>query len=599
MKAAASKKPGHRPSVRPALNGWIPRLGFLLLVAGVLAVFWGVLSGEFLIWDDNTSIYENPYLGGLNWARVQWAFQDWTQSNRFMPLTWLGFSAIFSLGGLDPAKFHAAPLLLHAVNGVLLFGVLRRQLRMVHPATDPGWREWGAWFATGLWLFHPLRVEVVAWALTLTYELAWCGLLLAWGCLLRARATGRMGWLWAAAAAYTASLLAYPVGISAWLAFLILGTWLAAHAAGPVIPRWRTKLLLLAIPGLLVTGLTLWFRWHGAGIWIASSDLNRFGPLDRAAQAVYVWAYYLWRPWLPADVAPIYGTLLRVEPLAGRFLVSGGLVAAGCLLAWWGRNKWPGLGAWWWATAALLLPVMGLTEHPFFTSDRYAGLPGLALAVLLAEGWSRVSGRRWRWWLGGITGGLLAGCVIMTARQVPRWNNTGRLFSYVATITRDPMVLAECHLRQALVAEADGDYATARQETRQGLALAPYQRTLLGLAARLAAPPPPVPPAAATQVELARFALSRNDPATTEAHFLRAVRLGPQLREPRLRLALLLLAQGATRDALAHFQWVRGSGAVDLDRRFLAEMETVATRQGDACLARAVRRQLNRLAVQR
>ena len=598
MKASAGIEPGRPDRGRQPGHDTLVWLGAALLVAGVFAVFGAVGRGEFLIWDDNTSIYENPHLGGLSWARVQWAFQDSAQSNRFMPLTWLSFSAIFSLGGLDPAWFHAAPLLLHACNAVLLFGVLRAQMRLVYCGVDQGWRDLGAWLATALWVFHPLRVEVVAWALTLTYELAWVGLLLAWGCLLQVRATGRTGWMWGAAAAYAGSLLAYPVGISAWMAFFILGTWLAARGAGPVVPRWRSKLLLLAIPGLLITSLTLWIRWHGAVTWIEPSNLNRFGVSDRAAQAVYVWGYSIWRPWLPVNVAPIYGTLLRIEPLAGRFLISGALVAAGCLGAWWGRKKWPGLGAWWWATAALLLPVMGLTEHPFFTSDRYAGLPGFALAALLAGAWSQVSARPQRWLLAGVAGALLCGCVVLAARQVPHWNSTERLFSYVAAITKDPVVLAECHLRQALVAEASGDYAAARQENARGLALAPYQRTLLAQATRLAATPPSIPPAAATQMDLARFALSRNDAATAEAHFLRAIRLGPQLREPRVRLGLLLLARGETREALAHFQWVQGSGAVALDRRFLSELEVAATGQGDAALARAARRQLTRLAVQ-
>jgi len=591
MTTSAGTQPDTRPtSVTPAPR-WYFWAGALLLAAGIATVFGTALRGEFLIWDDNINIFENPYLGGLSWERVRWAWTDIAQSFRFMPLGWMGYSAVFSAGGLDPAYFHAATLGMHLVNAVLLLVVLRLQLRITHPAVDAGWRELGAWLAAALWALHPLRVEVVAWALTLTYELAWCGLLLAWGCLLKFWVTERNGWIVATWASYTASLLAYPVGVSAWLAFLVLGWLLLRRGSGYAPAGWRIKLFSLAIPGALVTAMALWIRWHAAGFWAGSSGGNAMTLLERGAQTAYAWGYYLWRPWYPVNVAPIYGTLLQIDPMAGRFIVSGLLVAAGTLLGWLGRHRWPGFTAWWFATAALALPVMGLTEHPFFTSDRFTGLPSLALAAAVAGAWAQVNGRTGRWFHAAAATAWLAVLVGWSARQVPRWNNTTSLFGYVATITADPAVLAECHLRQALVAEADGKYAEARREMEQGLALEPYRRTLLALSGRLAAPPG-VPQAASTQMELASFALSRNDAGAAEAHLRRAIQHAPRLREPRIRLGLLLLARHEPREAMGHFLWVDGSGAAGLDRQFLSAAAAAADEAGEAPLAQAVRRRL-------
>jgi hypothetical protein len=346
----------------------------------------------------------------------------------------------------------------------------------------------------------------------------------------------------------------------------------------------------------LAAGFALWIRWHPTGSWSALSELKPLGLVERAAQAAYAWAYYLWRPWYPIHVAPIYGSLLRIEPLAGRFLLSGVVVVSGSCLAWCIRRKWPGLAAWWWATAALALPVMGLTEHPFFTSDRFTGLPGLALAALLAGWGSRVNRRSGRWFFTGAAAALLAVCVMISRPQVRRWSTTARLFNYVAAVTPDPEVRAECHLRQALLAEAAGRFPEAQRECDRGLALAPRHRNLRALSDRLAAPQPSVPPAAATQVELARYALQQGDAGAAEAHLRRATRLDPYQREGRIRLGVLLLERREPREALRHFLWVGGSGSLELDRQFLEAAETAARQDDDAALARAVHLKLLRLA---
>src|ERR1019366_4428977 len=106
-------------------------------------------------------------------------------------------------------------------------------------------------------------------------------------------------------------------------------------------------------------------------------------------------------------------------------------------------------------------------------------------AVLLALAWSQVSRPIGRWIIAGAGGAILAAWVMISAQQVPRWHDTTRLFNYVASVTQDPMVQAECHLRHGLVAEAAGHYAEARQECDLGLASAPNQRNLRALARRL------------------------------------------------------------------------------------------------------------------
>jgi hypothetical protein len=51
---------------------------------------------------------------------VRWAFQTGAASN-WHPLTWLSHLADVQLYGMEPAGHHLTSVLLHAINGVLLF----------------------------------------------------------------------------------------------------------------------------------------------------------------------------------------------------------------------------------------------------------------------------------------------------------------------------------------------------------------------------------------------------------------------------------------------------------------------------------------------
>jgi hypothetical protein len=78
------------------------------------------------------------------------------------PLTWLSLMADTEGCGGAARGYHATSVLLHALNGVLLFWVLRR------------WTGRFAWplSAAALWMVHPLRTESVAWISERKDELA-------------------------------------------------------------------------------------------------------------------------------------------------------------------------------------------------------------------------------------------------------------------------------------------------------------------------------------------------------------------------------------------------------------------------------------------
>ncbi len=132
-----------------------PRRGIICLVLGLitLAVFWPALTHDFLVYDDQAYVTENPPVrAGLTWPGVVWAFTSFSVTN-WHPLTWLSHMLDCQLYGLKPAGHHLTSLLLHTASTLLLFLGLSRM-------TGALWRSAAV---AALFAWHPLHVESVAW----------------------------------------------------------------------------------------------------------------------------------------------------------------------------------------------------------------------------------------------------------------------------------------------------------------------------------------------------------------------------------------------------------------------------------------------------
>ena len=94
------------------------RFGVALAVALVTALIFPALAGQFLTWDDNTTLTGNTAFRGFGRAQLHWMVTN-TLMGHYMPLTWLSFAVSHAIGGMDPWFYHAGSLLLHALNAGL------------------------------------------------------------------------------------------------------------------------------------------------------------------------------------------------------------------------------------------------------------------------------------------------------------------------------------------------------------------------------------------------------------------------------------------------------------------------------------------------
>ncbi len=590
----------------PGDSRFLPWLLGALLVLGCAAIYWRVGEFGFVSFDDDRNILFNPHLGPLSLERVRWAFGDWSYARRCMPLGWLGFSAVFSVAGLNPAGYHLAGLALHAVNALLFFILLRRLVEASQPGAGPAPRAWGvacAFLGAAFWAWHPLRVESVAWASALLYGQAEFFLLLA--LVLFVRNPGAPGVRLGALLCYGASLLSYPVAIGFAPVFALVAFWR--------LNDWRRAgwiALPFLVPAAVAAGLNLASRLSADAVFIPVPTLAELPLLARAMQAAYVWVYYAWIPFWPTPLTLYNMVLVDFDPGAAPFVVSAVLLGTATVVC----AAWPAarrtVGWFLLAHVCVLLPMMGFVERPYFPSDRYSAFTQLVLAAGLVLGLLRLRPARARV-LAQAAGGLaVAWLGGLSVRQCAVWRDAPTLLQHVTAGLAPEVYPIMRFERPAELLYNRGHPADALACYDRGLALLPADRALAAGRARLlrqssalqaliagAGAPAATPPVTFLHQQLGVAAVRAGDLRVAEEQ-LRLARLSaPEFYAPAYNLALVWLRLGRTRPALGSYLWAEAhagghlsSGARVVALGLLADQFAAAgeTRLAAAARARAL-----------
>ena len=147
--AALAAQSGIANRKSPLLR-WLPALALVLVT---IAVYWPATQCDFVNYDDDAYVLANGRVqNGLTWENVQWACWHPVSCN-WHPLTVWSHMAVCQVCGLKPWGHHFTNVVLHALNGGLVF-VLLQQMTGV---------AWPSLLVAALFALHPLRVESVAW----------------------------------------------------------------------------------------------------------------------------------------------------------------------------------------------------------------------------------------------------------------------------------------------------------------------------------------------------------------------------------------------------------------------------------------------------
>jgi protein O-mannosyl-transferase len=166
----------------PPANSTLKFYGLAFLAAIFLAfeLYAPALHGQF-VFDDLFLSYTDPHAASL--ALAQWC--------GLRPVLGLSFWANFQLAGLDTFFYHTINVLLHSLNAILLFFIVRKLLEL---AGTVGVRaQVLAGFSATLFLVHPIQTEAVAYIASRSENLSVLFIFAAF-CVFLYRPSPEVGW---------------------------------------------------------------------------------------------------------------------------------------------------------------------------------------------------------------------------------------------------------------------------------------------------------------------------------------------------------------------------------------------------------------------
>ncbi len=560
----------------------------LAIGSGVAWLYAPTAGFDFVMFDDDINLYQNPHLGDLTPERIRWAFADRDYMHRFMPLGWLAWCGILSARGLDPSAYHVANLVLHAVNAVLVaalvFQLLRLRQRRSGRECDPGPSAVLAGLAALLWAVHPLRVEVVAWSSGLLYLQATAWALVSGLCFIAAvQSCGRRNLLLQGATIVTfaLSVATYPVALGwpfVFLALKLLPSARAKSAAGGA--GWVTPVVTFAVAILGVLA-AVGARVAVTSYWSAPQGLTEFPLGERITRASFallhhVWGHLSFGPLTPVTEFFQVGSAGRLWLWPSVAIVAVGATALVCVAR---HERWRGTVLWSLAFVGVSAPFLGVLDRSFEPADRYTYVPGVVLVAGLAAllqtirwratpifGGCGEHGRTavWARWIAVAAAVSLGGAVpwlaSRTREQLSVWRHSDALFAHVVAQLRHDPARGIYLARHAVYRTRQGDDRGAAALMRQAETLVRgpgdlnfYRDLNERLRTRSAAASDrPVPPAAVESLSLALHAARTGNKAGADAHFGRTLRLAPTYFEARYDYALWLAREGRTGEAEQH-----------------------------------------------
>ncbi len=432
-----------------------PWLLALVLAVVTFMAYLPALRGGF-IWDDDTLITGNRMIQASDGLRRIWFT---TEALDYYPLTWSLCWLEWRFWGNSAAGYHAANVLLHAVNAVLVWMILRR-LKIP-----------GAWLAGLVFAIHPVNVATVAWISEQKNTLSMLFYAVAILLYLRFDEDGRWRWYGFSLGAFLLALLSKTAVVM--LPVVLLGCvwWLRG--------RVRRQDLLRSVPFFvlsLVMGLvTIWFEYNRD---LGGHTTRTDGFLSHLTIAGRAPWFYLYKALLPFNLCVIY--LKWVVNPSSWISYLPGMALMGCLtLFWWKRRTWGrpllfALGYF----VVMFFPVLGFFDQAFYYQSlvadhwQYYSIIGpIALAVGAAAVVCRRMGSRRRYW------GTVAAVAVLTVLGAATWQR-GRVYAAEETLWQDTVAknpnswLAHNSLGTALAQTGKIEEAIAHYE--QSLRINPF-----------------------------------------------------------------------------------------------------------------------------
>ena len=417
----------------------------LLVMVGWLYV--PALKYEFLNLDDPAYLLENDRIQSWH-PQTLWRVMTEPVARNYAPLTIGTFLVEHTLWGLEPSGYHATNILLHAINMVLVFVLLRLLTRS----------NWTAWIVAALFAVHPMQIETVVWVSSRKTLLSSMFMLLSSLCYLRPQRSGKdeaWGALWLALGLLSkASTVSIPPIVVAYDVFIRRQS-VAAAVVRQILPGFMCILLINYTMSAQLTEIG------------GTREHLTMNKLQIAGVDATLMFRYLKLLAVPTDLCVYYD-----PPWKGIWLqITGAVLAWGALtfFLWKQREQYPRFAFAWATWLWLLFPVMNFFPITTLMNDRYMYLPCLVVfwgAVevmrLLGEQLSGIG----VWVARGVGLVAIGAYASLSVQYLPVWRNPLTLWDYARQKTPTLVIV---HRQWADAMKGSGDIDGALQELQQTL----------------------------------------------------------------------------------------------------------------------------------
>jgi tetratricopeptide (TPR) repeat protein len=444
-------------------------LGLLLAMATV-AIYSPVHTHPFFDFDDPKYVTQNPHIqDGLTPGTVAWVFTHGYVEN-WHPLTWVSHAFDIQVFGMDPEGHHDENVLLHALNAVLLFWVLKRAMGYAGRS----------FMVAALFAIHPLNVESVVWIAERKTMLSTLFCLLALGAYRWYVGKPGIGRYMVVAGLFVLGLMCKPQIIMLPLVLLLWDYWPLQRMFGD--NRQSSAGTVEVIPGkdfwwLVKEKVPLFFICLvDAAVTLVAQHVvdsaQAYTLWIRTENAIVSYARYVGKAFWPSKLALYYphpGRTLHWWQVEGAFLLL--LIITG--LAVRARRHRYLIVGWLWFLI-MLVPMIGLVQvDAQGMADRYAYVSFVGLFLMICWGVADWAAERPmpKALLPVASVAALLALSVITYRQIGYWSSDVTLWAHSTEVTSGNWK-AEHWLGAAL--DANGQHQAARQHCLRAAAIDPF-----------------------------------------------------------------------------------------------------------------------------
>ncbi len=392
---------------------------------------------------------------GITWQTILWSLTS-TESYNWHPVTWISHALDCQLFGVWAGGHHLASVLIHVLNAVLLFLLLRRATGKIGRSV----------VVAALFAWHPFNVESVAWVAERKNVLSTLFFLLtlaAYGWYARKPRWNRY---LSVAVFFVIGLAAKPMLVTLPFVLLLLDFWPLQRARGWLpasqefpVPQWTSRWLTLEkLPLLFLSAASSVITMIAQRRAVASVESL---PLaTRVANALYSYLVYIAKMFWPARLAVFYPHPFIPTPdhvpgagIYSLVVLAAALIVGVSLLAWKLRFTEPFLLVGWFWYLGTLVPVIGIVQVAMQgMADRYAYVPLIGLFVIVAWGSVFLAERLQisppMLQTAAII--ILAALWLVTFRQIGFWKTNYDIWAHTLEVTDDNYV-ADDNMADALL----------------------------------------------------------------------------------------------------------------------------------------------------